>query len=68
MCPDRLRGRSRKLSDLYGDAKIPRELRRNALVLVRTTDEVIVWAEHLGLAFGESPNVIPAPTRLGGTF
>jgi tRNA(Ile)-lysidine synthase len=68
MCPNRLRGKSRKLSDLYIDAKIPRELRRHAQVLVRTTDDVIVWAEHLGIAFGESPNVIPAPTRLGGSF
>ncbi|MDB4957734.1 MAG: tRNA(Ile)-lysidine synthetase [Myxococcales bacterium] len=68
MCPTRLRGRTRKLSDLFIDAKVPRSLRRNARVLVRLTDEVIVWAEHLGIAFGESPSVIPAPTRLGGSF
>ena len=53
MRPQRLRGKSRKLSDLYIDAKIPREARRTARVLVRTSDRVIVWAEHVGVAFGE---------------
>ncbi len=52
MKPARLKGRSRKLSDLYIDAKIPRELRGSARVLVRTEDQVIVWAEHIGAAFG----------------
>jgi tRNA(Ile)-lysidine synthase len=68
MKPARLKGRSRKLSDLYIDAKVPRELRRTARVLVRANDHVIVWAEHLGVAFGESPNVVPVPARTGGTF
>lgn len=54
MKPARLKGRSRKLSDLYIDAKVPRELRRTARVVVRTQDQVIVWAEHIGTAFGES--------------
>ena len=53
MRPARLRGRSRKLSDLYIDAKISRDVRRSARVLVRTSDQTIVWAEHLGYAFGE---------------
>jgi tRNA(Ile)-lysidine synthase len=68
MKPARLKGRSRKLSDLYIDAKVPRELRRTARVMVRTNDQVIVWAEHLGIAFGESPNVVPVPHRTGGSF
>jgi tRNA(Ile)-lysidine synthase len=50
MRPARLGGRSRKLSDLYGDAKVPRSRRAAARVIVRTTDQVIVWAEHVGLA------------------
>ncbi len=52
MRPERLKGRSRKLSDLFADAKIPRELRSHALVLERTDDGEIVWAEHIGHAFG----------------
>jgi tRNA(Ile)-lysidine synthase len=66
MKPIRLKGRSRKLSDLYIDAKVPREQRLGARVLVRDADDTIVWAEHLGLAFGE-PAVI-APTRTDGPF
>lgn len=57
MRPKRLKGRSRKLSDLYIDAKVPRDARVHARVLVRTNDDVIVWAEFVGLAFDESlPN------------
>jgi len=51
MRPARLKGRSRKLSDLYIDAKVPRALRATARVLVRMSDATIVWAEHLGEAF-----------------
>ena len=51
MRPERLKGRSRKLSDLYTDAKIPKELRSRAQVLERTSDGEIVWAEHIGRAF-----------------
>jgi len=51
MRPARLRGRSRKLSDLYTDAKIPRERRGRALVVVRDRDGAIVWAQHLGPAW-----------------
>ncbi|HEY5927126.1 MAG TPA: tRNA lysidine(34) synthetase TilS [Kofleriaceae bacterium] len=68
MKPARLKGRSRKLSDLFIDAKVPRELRRTARVLVRSDDHVIVWAEHIGIAFGESPNVVPVPDRSSGSF
>jgi tRNA(Ile)-lysidine synthase len=50
MRPARLHGRSRKLSDLYIDAKVPREARATARVAVR--DGVIVWAEHIGPAVG----------------
>jgi tRNA(Ile)-lysidine synthase len=60
MRPARLAGRSRKLSDLFVDAKIPRDVRSQARVVVRR-DGVIVWAEHLGLAHGETENVAPRP-------
>lgn len=59
MRPARLKGRTRKLSDLYGDAKIPRALRTAARVLVRETDGAIVWAEHVGMAFGEADDLEP---------
>ncbi len=68
MKPARLKGRSRKLSDLFIDAKVPRELRRTARVLVRIADQSIVWAEHLGIAFGESPNLLPLPARSSRSF
>jgi tRNA(Ile)-lysidine synthase len=68
MKPARLKGRSRKLSDLYIDAKVPRELRRTARVLVRTSDQSIVWAEHLGIAFGERENIVPLPGQSSGSF
>ncbi len=64
MKPARLKGRSRKLSDLYIDAKIPRGVRASARVLVRTTTGAIVWAEHVGLAHGEPADL--APARSGG--
>jgi tRNA(Ile)-lysidine synthase len=51
MCPARLGGHSRKLADLYSDAKIPRHIREHARVMVRLVDDVIVWAEHLGRAY-----------------
>jgi tRNA(Ile)-lysidine synthase len=67
MRPARLKGRSRKLSDLYGDAKIPRRLRDAARVLVGP-DATIVWAEHVGVAFGEALDLVPKPARSGGSF
>lgn len=60
MRPARLKGQSRKLSDLYIDAKVPRAARATARVLVRRSDAAIVWAEHVGPAFGE-PAPIAAP-------
>ena len=68
MRPARLKGRSRKLSDLYIDAKVPRAARVVARVLVRTSDATIVWAEHLGPAFGEPCAVSPIPARSDGKF
>jgi tRNA(Ile)-lysidine synthase len=68
MKPARLKGRSRKLSDLYIDAKVPRDLRQAARVLVRADDGVIVWAEHVGLAHGESESLVPLPNRRGEVF
>jgi tRNA(Ile)-lysidine synthase len=61
MCPVRLRGRSRKLSDLFIDLKVPRSERALAHVLVRTTDHAIVWAEHVGIAYGFSTDLAPLP-------
>ena len=61
MRPARLKGHSRKLSDLYGDAKIPRAARASARVVVRIADDVIVWAEHVGIAHGEHESVAAAP-------
>jgi tRNA(Ile)-lysidine synthase len=52
MRPARLGGRSRKLSDLFADAKIPRRARASARVVVRDSDQEIVWAEYVGRAFG----------------
>ena len=60
--PQRLNGHSRKLSDLYIDARIARALRASARVLVRSSDDVIVWAEYLGIAFGEADPFSPLPT------
>ena len=68
MRPARLKGRSRKLSDLYIDARVPRASRASARVLVRTSDGAIVWAEHLGAAFGEPCAIAPTPARTGGKF
>ena len=50
MKPQRLRGRSKKLSDLFVDAKVPRRLRTEARVVINHSGE-IDWAEHVGLAF-----------------
>jgi tRNA(Ile)-lysidine synthetase-like protein len=61
MRPARLRGKSKKLSDLFIDAKVPRAQRASARVCVRASDGEIVWAEHLGVADGESPDIAPKP-------
>jgi tRNA(Ile)-lysidine synthase len=66
MKPARLKGRSRKLSDLFIDLKVSREVRRTARVVIRTSDGVIVWAEHIGLAF-EEPET-SAPIRMTRSF
>lgn len=59
MKPARLKGRSRKLSDLFIDLKVSREVRRTARVVIRTTDGAIVWAEYIGLAFEEPESSVP---------
>ncbi len=51
MRPARLKGRSRKLSDLYVDAKVPRLRRGDAVVVTRDRDGEIVWAEFVGYSF-----------------
>ena len=61
MRPARLRGQSKKLSDLFIDAKLPRAQRVSARVCLRVSDGEIVWAEHLGVADGEGPEVVPKP-------
>ena len=61
MRPLRLRGRTRKLSDLFTDARIPRRLRPAARVVVRQSDGAIVWAEHVGPAFGARIEVTLTP-------
>ena len=50
MKPRRLKGRSKKISDLYTDAKVPRRKRADALVVVRQSDGAIIWAQYLGPA------------------
>jgi tRNA(Ile)-lysidine synthase len=57
MQPARLRGRSRKLSDLFIDARVPRRLRASARVVVRAADGRIEWAEHIGPAHGSRARV-----------
>lgn len=57
MRPTRLGGRSRKLSDLFGDAKVARRLRARARIVVRERDGVIEWAEHIGPAHGSRVRV-----------
>ncbi len=57
----RLGGRSRKLSDLYIDAKIPKRLRDRARVVVRARDGSVEWAEHLGGADGAAIEVSLTP-------
>ena len=61
MRPRRLGGRSRKLSDLFTDARIPRRERVGARVVVRPQDGRIEWAEHLGQAFGSEVEVSLTP-------
>jgi tRNA(Ile)-lysidine synthase len=67
MRPRRLGGRSRKLSDLFIDQKVPRRLRQEARVVIRVGDGAIVWAEHLGLAHDSSIRVTLTPSQLVAT-
>ncbi len=57
MRPARLRGRSRKLSDLFVDARVPRRARATARIVVVASSGTIVWAEHLGGAYGVTISV-----------
>jgi tRNA(Ile)-lysidine synthase len=56
MKPARLKGRSRKLSDLFIDAKVPRAIRAASRVVIRRADASIIYAEHLGISYDASPN------------
>jgi tRNA(Ile)-lysidine synthetase-like protein len=57
MRPARLGGHSKKLSDLFVDAKVPRDDRATARVVVVDDSGEIVWAEHVGVAFGTAIDV-----------
>jgi len=57
MRPASLAGRSRKLSDLYTDRKVPARLRPQAVVIVSQDTGEIVWAEHVGNAIGQNLQV-----------
>lgn len=57
MRPKRLEGRSAKLSDLFAGAHIPARMRPSARVVVRQSDGLIIWAEHIGPAHGCSIRV-----------
>jgi tRNA(Ile)-lysidine synthase len=55
MRPRRLKGRSKKLSDLFADAKVPASERASAWVVISSqgdTSGEIVWAQHVGHADG----------------
>lgn len=58
MRPARLKGRSRKLSDLFSDARVPRDARRRAIIVARQSDGVIEWAEHIGPAWNSEISVV----------
>lgn len=58
MRPARLKGRSRKLSDLFIDAKVPRHLRTQALVVERQSDGTIEWVQYIGPAWGSGVDVV----------
>ncbi len=49
--PERLKGRSKKLSDLFAEAKIPRHQRLSAVVVVSVDTGDIVWAQYLGASW-----------------
>jgi tRNA(Ile)-lysidine synthase len=57
MRPARLKGRSRKLSDLFTDAKVPRGARERAIIVARQPEGVIEWAEHIGPAWNSEISV-----------
>ena len=65
MRPARLRGKSRKLSDLYTDARVPRAARAAARVVVDAGSGEILWAEHVGAAFGTAIEVAISEENTG---
>ncbi len=70
MRPARLRGRSRLLSDLFADARVPQPARHTAWVAVDAVG-AIVWAEYVGpahrVALQITPLPVPEPARKGGS-
>ncbi len=67
MRPQRLTGRSRKLSDLFADAKVPRHRRPSAIIVSSQARGVIEWAEHLGAAWqsGVEVTLVDFPKTMG---
>jgi len=53
----RLAGGARKLQDVFTDRKVPRRLRADAVIVIREGSGDVVWAEHVGQAFGETVRV-----------
>lgn len=51
--PHRLKGRSKKLSDLYAESKVSR-WRRSQMRVLAASDGRLLWAEEVGLAYGVS--------------
>ena len=65
MRPRRLRGHSRKVADLFVDARVPRADRARARVAVDASG-VIVWVEHLGAAHDVTVEVSASPPKYQG--
>lgn len=63
MRPVRLKGRSRKLSDLFADAKVPRSRRISAQIVLRQEDQCIVWAQYIGHSFDASIRISSLPEK-----
>ena len=63
MCPQRLHGRSRKLSDLFGDAKIPVTTRQHSKVVICKATGSIEWAQGIGYAHNSQVEVTLTPSK-----
>lgn len=68
MAPARLQGRTKKLSDLFGEARIPRANRRSARVVIQVSASRIVYAEHVGLAHAAPADLVRWLAESAGSF